>query len=257
MAYAQSSQSQSGNTWPWLLGFGIFGYLWYEGYLAEWLGASTATPTTSATAGSTTPTVTEVSNGAAIQSRPVQRMRPNTGSTPYTSTGQNSLLADGLDQSTLDLANESYYTWKASGQPLSVLEAINAAAAKVGNAFTGGSSSSPSTPSTSVTSGSTTPTVNQVATPSRSISMPARVVETTASVGLTPSSISTILNTPSVLPSNILALLATSPGAQPGFGVSTSVHSGATTPSVAQISTPVAQAPMVSTVPSHTVSRGH
>jgi hypothetical protein len=63
MAYAQLSQSDGyGTSWPWLLGFGIFGYLWYEGYLAKWLSSST-TPSTSVTTASTTPTVTQVANG--------------------------------------------------------------------------------------------------------------------------------------------------------------------------------------------------
>jgi hypothetical protein len=223
MAYSQASDNKS-NTWAWVGGIGVLFYLWYEGYIAEWFGTSTASTSNSSsvTSGSITPTVSQVAN---------------TGGSQLTASQTAQLLAAGVDQSTIDLANESYYTWEQSGQPLSVLDAINAAAARVGSYLAGGSSSS--TPSTSATSGATTPTVNQLATPSTQSQISDAVVafENTSAYG-------------STLPPNILALLAGSGMYVEGYSNSNSNGAGATSPSVSQIS-----APVTSTVPTHTTTR--
>jgi hypothetical protein len=132
MAYTQPSSNES-NTLPWIIGGVALFYLWYEGYLAQWLGGSQAsvTPATSVDSAATTPTVNQVASS--LPSNP----------------------------SVTDLANESYYTWLASGAPLTTLEQIDAAAQVVENNYVAANSSP-----TSVASGGTTPTVIQASTPS-------------------------------------------------------------------------------------------
>ena len=138
MAYTPQSSNES-SLLPWIVGGAALFYLWYEGYLAAWLGGSTATTgavdengvadgVTSVTSGATTPTVTQTASTT----------------TPTVS----------------DLANESYYTWLASGAPLSTLEQIDAAAQVVENNYVAANSSP-----TSVASGSSTPSVSAASTP--------------------------------------------------------------------------------------------
>lgn len=187
MAYTQPRFEDS-NTTLWMLGgLGVLAYLYYEGYLNGVVSPAT-NPSTDVNSGSIAPTVTQVANGEPFQvaqgasgsivhpaGSSVIGIRQ--GGAPIGSRGPmapnsqasnpNSVYSGGVSPSIWDLANESYYTWRASGEPYSRLLEIEAAANTVENGLygSGQASASSGSPTTSVNTVSNTPTVNTVSTP--------------------------------------------------------------------------------------------
>ena len=181
MAYSSQSGSES-NTLPWVIGgLAVLYYLWYNGYLSSSSGSgvtggsggggttptstdSGSVPVTSVASGATTPTVNQAAGTSTVSS-------VASGTTP----------AVGTSQSVTDLANESYYSWLASGAPLSTLEQIDAAASMVESGYIAANtptSTGINAPATSVASASpttanpttVTPTTTQVNMPSAPVS---------------------------------------------------------------------------------------
>ncbi len=203
MAYARASEGSMGGDNSLLIigGLGALWYLWYKGYFSSLGVTPTANSPTSVNSGATQPSVSQIASSRPVRVSPSVINPLGPGVSP---------LASGLDQGTLDLANESYYTWLASGEPLSKLAEINAAYDKVHNYYEGVPTMvSSSTSPTSVNSGAVAPSVNQVATPTVSPSQ----VQSLLPGPLSPSASEAIANfnyasgnaTP--LPGNIMALL--------------------------------------------------
>jgi hypothetical protein len=138
MAYSSQSSGES-NTILWLAGGAVLFYLWYEGYFTSTTTAADGTvdengvvePTTSVASGATTQSVNQAAGTSTVSS-----------------------VAAGTTPSVTDLANESYYSWLASGAPLSTLEQIDAAAGMVESGYVAANTT---TPVTSVASAATTP----------------------------------------------------------------------------------------------------
>ena len=139
MAYSTQSSGES-NTILWLAGGAVLFYLWYEGYFTSTTTTADGTvdengvvePTTSVASGATTQSVNQAAGTSTVSS-----------------------VAAGTTPSVTDLANESYYTWLASGAPLSTLEQIDAAAGMVESGYV--AANTPTAPVTSVASAATTP----------------------------------------------------------------------------------------------------
>jgi hypothetical protein len=114
-------------------GAGVLGFLWYKGYLAQWFpslfggqaGASQQIiqDPTSIGSSSVVPSVSQ------IASPTIQTVSGGGGGMPPRRNVHTSITPNAQVVSTPnpDFANESYYTWRAAGQPMSVLAQMQAA----------------------------------------------------------------------------------------------------------------------------------